>query len=451
VSSPAHPHQFKLLSEARFRPFFWSAFLGTFNDNLLKFAITIWLTYNAPQEWLPAAQVGPMLGALFTVPTLLFSALFGQMADKWPLDALFRWGKVFEIGMMVLAAGVFLSGHAPLMLVCVWLSGLQVTWYSTLKYAYLPRHLQARELVGGNGLMEMGMFTAILLGTLMGGALVEPQAWSAAPHADPAAQVAAVIVLVSLWGWRLSLLVPETPAVVPALKLRWNPVLESWRDVQFSRHGAKDSAWQGRSVLVSILGISWMWFFGALFMMLLPAMVRDVLQAQSSVASACMALVSIGIGLGALCCERLSQGKLARHTVSLGALGMALFGGDIAWCAWALEGHAQAPVGGWALLDYLRQPLAWRLGLDVWFMSMAIGLFSVPLYADMQARSDGQHRARIVGANNIVNAVAMVLSAALAGMLSAAGLGLGQVMGVVVALHVLICGCMRKAWQVVPV
>jgi MFS family permease len=447
VSTPAHPHQFKLLSQARFRPFFWSAFLGTFNDNLLKFAITIWLTYNAPQDWLPAAQVGPMLGALFTVPTLLFSALFGQMADKWPLDALFRWGKVFEIGVMVLAAGVFLSGHAPLMLVCVWLSGLQVTWYSTLKYAYLPRHLQARELVGGNGLMEMGMFTAILLGTLVGGTLVAPHGLPV----SPAVQVSVVVLLVSLWGWRLSMRVPETPAVAPGLTLRWNPVLESWRDVQFSRHGAQDSPWQGRSVLGSILGISWMWFFGALFMMLLPAMVRDVLQAQSSVASACMALVSIGIGLGALCCERLSQGQMARHTVALGALGMALFGGDIAWCAWAAEGHRPAPAGGWALLDYLQQPLAWRLGLDVWCMSMAIGLFSVPLYADMQARSDGQHRARIVGANNIVNALAMVISAALAGVLSSAGLGLWQVMGVTVGLHVLICACMRKRWQVAPI
>jgi predicted MFS family arabinose efflux permease len=447
MSSPAPAHQFELLSQARYRPFFWSAFLGTFNDNLLKFAITIWLTYNAPQDWLPAAQVGPMLGALFTVPTLLFSAVFGQMADKWPLDQLFRWGKVFEIGMMALAACVFLSGHAPLMLVCVWLSGLQVTWYSTLKYAYLPRHLQANELVGGNGLMEMGMFTAILLGTLVGGSLVTANGLPVAP----AVQVSVVVLLVSVWGWRLALRVPETPAVASGLKLRWNPLIESWRDVQFSRHGAKASPWQGRSVLGSILGISWMWFFGALYMMLLPAMVRDVLQAQSSVASACMALVSIGIGVGALCCERLSRGAWARHTVALGALGMAVFGGDIAWCAWAAEAVNQAPGGGWALVDYVQQPLAWRLGLDVWCMSMAIGLFSVPLYADMQARSDGQHRARIVAANNVMNAVAMVLSAALAGVLSSLGLGLGQVMGVTVALHGLVFVAMRKVWRVAPV
>jgi len=185
--------------------------------------------------------------------------------------------------------------------------------------------------------------------------------------------------------------------------------------------------------------------------MLLPAMVRDVLQAQSSVASACMALVSIGIGVGALCCERLSRGAWARHTVALGALGMAVFGGDIAWCAWAAEAVNQAPGGGWALVDYVQQPLAWRLGLDVWCMSMAIGLFSVPLYADMQARSDGQHRARIVAANNVMNAVAMVLSAALAGVLSSLGLGLGQVMGVTVALHGLVFVAMRKVWRVAPV
>jgi hypothetical protein len=237
MNSPQHAHQFRLLRQPRYRPFFWSAFLGTFNDNLLKFAITIWLTYKAPQDWLPAAQVGPMLGALFTVPTLLLSALFGQMADKWPLDRLFRLGKVFEVGMMVLASCVLLYGHAPLMLVCVLLSGVQVSWYSTLKYAYLPRHLQAQELVGGNGLMEMGMFTAILLGTLVGGALVSTDGM-------PAVQVSVVILVVSVWGWRLAQKVPLTGAVAPGLKLRFNPVLESWRDVQFSRHGASNSPWQ---------------------------------------------------------------------------------------------------------------------------------------------------------------------------------------------------------------
>jgi hypothetical protein len=175
-----------------------------------------------------------------------------------------------------------------------------------------------------------------------------------------------------------------------------------------------------------------------------------VLQAQSSVASASMALVSLGIGVGALCCERLSQGAMAGHTVALGALGMALFGGDIAWCAWVAQGHSQAPIGGWALADYVQQPQAWRFGLDVWLMAMSIGLFSVPLYADMQARSDGRHRARIVAANNIVNALAMVLSAALVGVLSSLGLGVGQLMGVTVALHGLVFVAMYKVWRVAP-
>jgi hypothetical protein len=295
----------------------------------------------------------------------------------------------------------------------------------------------------------MGMFTAILLGTLVGGALVS-EAWLSGPwaaswpaglhEAMPALQVSVVVLAVAVWGWRLAQQVPLTGAVLPSLQLRFNPIVESWRDVQFSRHGALQSVWQGRSVFGSILGISWMWFFGALYMMLLPALVKDVLQAQSSVASAAMALVSIGIGVGALCCERLSQGAMARHTVALGAAGMAVFGGDIAWCAWraAQDTAMSAPQGGWTLMAYAMEPQAWRLGLDVWFMSMAIGLFSVPLYADMQARSDGQHRARIVAANNVVNALAMVLSAALAGVLAALGLGLGEVMGVTVALHMVV-------------
>lgn len=428
--------QFELLSQARYQPFFWTVFLGTFNDNLLKFAITILLTYQVQLTWLPPAQVGPALGALFMVPSLLLSAWCGQLADKWPLDRLIRWGKALEVVMMTLAAWALLQRQVPLLLLCVLLSGIHVTLFATVKYAYLPRHLSAPELIGGNGLLEMGMFMAILLGTLVGGPLIMgawvPPDWP--PRWSERATVWAVPVLimaVSLVGWWRSQAVPLTRPTDPGLVLHFSVWRESWRHVRFS---------QGQGgVLLSILGISWMWFFGAMFMMLFPALTRDVLHAQASVASWLLVLVSLGIGAGALCCERLSRGRQPLVLVPVGALGMAVFGGDVAWLTWQMGQAPQVLSGEWGLQAFLTHPPHARLMLDVWLMAMSVGLFSVPLYADMQARSSDSHRARIVAANNILNAVAMVLSALMAGGLLAAGLSLGAVLGTTVALHVLIC------------
>lgn len=424
--------QFELLAQARYRPFFWTVFLGTFNDNLLKFAITILLTYQVQLSWLPPAQVGPVLGALFTVPTLLVSALCGQLADKWPLDRLIRLGKGMEVGMMALAGWALLHRHVPTLLMCVLLSGLHVAWFSTVKYAYLPRHLSAPELIGGNGLLEMGMFSAILLGTLVGGPLIMGDWAPAGWRHDWATPV--LIMAVSLLGWWRSQAVPATAPTDPGLVLNFSLLSEPWRQVRFSHE-------QG-GVLLSILGISWMWFFGAMFMMLFPALTRDVLHAQASVASWLLVLVSLGIGAGALCCERLSRGRRPLALVPVGAVGMAVFGGDVAWLAWQVGASTQAgPTGEWGLQAFLGHPPHWRLMLDVWLMAMSVGLFSVPLYADMQARSSDSHRARIVSANNILNALSMVLCALMAAGLLAAGLSLGAVLGVTVVLHVVVCGC----------
>ena len=171
--TPQAPHQFQLLRQRRYAPFFWAVFLGSVNDNLLKFAVTLLLVYQAGSvaqpAWLTAGIVGPLTGALFIIPSLLMSAVAGRLADHLPLDRLIRWGKGLEVLMMALASIAWSAGHAWGLLACLVLSGMHVTWFSTVKYAYVPRHLDPHELLGGNGLLEMGLFMAILLGTLGGG------------------------------------------------------------------------------------------------------------------------------------------------------------------------------------------------------------------------------------------------------------------------------------------
>ncbi|HEX5372393.1 MAG TPA: MFS transporter [Aquabacterium sp.] len=431
-------HQFRLLRQRRYAPFFWTVFLGTLNDNLLKFAVTLLLTYQVSLAWLPPAVVGPATGALFILPSLLLSATAGQWADKWPLDRLIRAGKALEVAMMLLAAWAVWQREPWTLLGCLLLSGIHVTVFSTLKYAYVPRHLDEPELVGGNGLLEMGMFTAILLGSLVGGLLVAPREWwPGLPMGVEETALPLALVVLALLGWWRAQAIPMTAAVDPELHVHLNPIGETWRNLQrASAHG---------QVLWSLLGISWMWFFGAVFLSLFPALTHDTLKAPSSVASLLLVLISLGIGSGALMCERLARGHSPLRLVPLGALGMAVFGGDLAWSVMQLEQGQGLPTGGWHLQAILGEVALWRLLADVWLMAMSVGWFSVPLYAHMQAQSEPSHRARIVGANNILNAVFILLSAALAWGLGAAGLSYGQVFAATIALHLLACGL---AWRI---
>ena len=172
MSHPDQTSQFALLGQRRFAPFFWTQFLGAANDNLFKFAFTVLVTYQLQVEWLPPSLAGLAIGALFILPFLLFSATSGQLADKYPKEVLIRFVKSLEIAIMLLAGWGFMHQQVPLLLVCVFLMGVHSTLFGPVKFAYLPQHLSERELTGGNGMVEMGTFVAILLGNVAGGLLI---------------------------------------------------------------------------------------------------------------------------------------------------------------------------------------------------------------------------------------------------------------------------------------
>lgn len=172
TDSPAHPNQFALLGQRRFAPFFWTQFAGAGNDNLFKFAFTVMVTYQLSVSWLPPAMAGLVIGALFTLPYLLFSATSGQLTDKWDKTRMFRLVKNLEIAIMLIAAWGFVEAHVPVLLLCIFLMGLHSTLFGPVKFAYLPQVLNERELTGGNGMVEMGTFVAILLGQMAGGLLI---------------------------------------------------------------------------------------------------------------------------------------------------------------------------------------------------------------------------------------------------------------------------------------
>ena len=409
--APEAPNQFALLRQRRFAPFFWTQFSGAANDNLFKFAVTVMVTYQLSVGWLPPAMAGLVIGALFILPFLLFSATSGQLTDKLEKSWLIRRLKDFEIAIALLAAWGLMAQNVPVMLACIFLLGFQSTVFGPVKFAYLPQALNERELTGGNGMVEMGTFVAILMGNVVGGLLV---ALPGIGHATVAVACVALAVL----GRMTAQFIPHAPATDPGLRINWNPVSETWRNLKLA-HG-------NIVVFRSMLGISWMWFFGAVFLSNFPAFAKEVLHGNEHVASLLLVVFSIGIGVGSLLCERLSHRHVEIGLVPLGAIGMTVFAVDLYFASRGLTPHA-----GHTLSSFLAQPGHWRVMADLALLALSAGIYSVPMYALIQLRSAPTHRARIIAANNILNALFMIASSVIAGLLLKAGFSIPQIFLVV--------------------
>lgn len=401
------PNQFALLRQRRFAPFFWTQFSGAANDNLFKFAFTVMVTYQLSVDWLPPAMAGLVIGALFILPFLLFSATSGQLTDKYDKTKMIRFVKNMEIAIMLVAAFGFMNDNVPVLLLCTFLMGVHSTLFGPVKFAYMPQVLSERELTGGNGMVEMGTFVAILLGNVAGGLLV---AIPGIGHTT----VAVACVLAALAGRAVAHFIPSVPATDPGLTINWNPFTETWRNLKLAHENIV--------VFRSLLGISWMWFFGAVFLSQFPSLAKNVLHGNEQVASLLLVVFSIGIGIGSLLCEVLSRRHVEIGLVPLGAIGMSVFSIDLYF---ASRGLPPSEVMG--LAAFMAQGAHWRVMMDLLLLSLFAGLYSVPMYALIQMRSQPTHRARIIAANNILNALFMIASSLIAGALLGAGFTVPQI------------------------
>ena len=407
----AHPNQFALLRQRRFAPFFWTQFTGAANDNLFKFAFTVMVTYQLSVSWLPPAMAGLVIGALFILPFLLFSATSGQLTDKFEKTRVIRFVKNLEIAIMLIAAVGFVTGNVniqvPILLGCTFLMGVHSTLFGPVKFAYLPQALSERELTGGNGMVEMGTFVAILLGNIVGGLII------AVPGVGPV-YVAIGCVLLALGGRAVAQWIPAAPATDPGLNINWNPVTETWRNLKLASTNIV--------VFRSMLGISWMWFFGAVFLSQFPSFAKEVMHGDEQVASLLLVVFSVGIASGSLLCEVLSKRHVEIGLVPLGAIGMSVFAIDLYFASRGMPASNVMGVGA-----FLAMPEHWRVMADLALLSLFAGLYSVPMYALIQLRSQPTHRARIIAANNILNALFMIVSSVLAGALLAAKFTIPQI------------------------
>jgi 1-acyl-sn-glycerol-3-phosphate acyltransferase len=405
--SDDHPNQFALLGQRRFAPFFWTQFAGAANDNLFKFAFTVMVTYQLSISWLDAKMAGLVIGALFILPFLLFSATSGQLTDKYDKTRMIRFVKNLEIAIMLIAALGFSTANVPVLLGCTFLMGLHSTLFGPVKFAYMPQVLSERELTGGNGMVEMGTFVAILAGNIVGGLLV------AIPQVGPT-YVAVACVVAALVGRAIAQFIPSVPATDPSLRINWNPFTETWSNLKLA-HG-------NIVVFRSLLGISWMWFFGAVFLSQFPSFAKEVLHGSSQVASLLLVVFSIGIAIGSLLCETLSRRHVEIGLVPLGAIGMSVFSIDLYFASRGLPASSELSIG-----QFMAISAHWRVMADLALLSLFAGLYSVPMYALIQLRSQPTHRARIIAANNILNALFMIASSVIAGALLGAKFSIPQI------------------------
>ncbi len=393
----------RLIGSRRFGPLFAAQFLSAFNDNAVKNALVLMIAYGARADSQKSAEIlVPLAGALFILPFFLGSATAGQVADRYDKARLIRLIKFSEIFLMLAAAIAVLLGSTNALLVLLTLMGIEAAFLGPLKYAILPDLLPQRELMLGNALVEASTYVAILLGTIAGVLI-------AGRHG--AAIVAGLIVLVALSAWAASLAIPATIAAAPRLQLQWNLFAAT---AEICREAAADPL-----PFRSILGISWFWLAGAVYLSQLPAYVRFALGAEEGIVTLFLTIFSIGIALGSLLCNRLLGGRISARTVPWGALGIALFTIDL-WLA-SPSGKAlpAAPLAG--IAAFLAEPAHWRILVDLLGIAVSGGIFIVPLYVLLQWASPRTRRARAVAANNIVNSGAMVIAAMATMDLLAAG------------------------------
>ena len=388
-------NQFQLFKRRRFNAMFFTQFLGAFNDNIFKQALILVLTYTAASQiGVEVSILNNLAAMLFILPYFLFSALAGQIADKFEKSKLTRFVKLLELVIMTVAAIGFVFEWYTLLFVALFLMGTHSTFFGPIKYAYLPQAMQKDELVGANGLFQMGTSLAILLGMIIAGVLTQlPQSlyW-----------ISVTVVLVAILGYIAARFIPIMPAMQPNLTINWNIFTTSMATVRY--------LYSLPFLFFVILGNSWFWFYGATFLTQTPEFSKVILHGDESVVIFLLTLFSVGVSIGSLLCKSLTKNQVSLRLLPFGIAGLSIFAIDLYFSLSGLNinVNSETLLG---ISDLFGINGSWRVFADLFFLGFSGGLYIVPLYASMQAYAPKSHRARIVGANNIFNAIFMVTSA----------------------------------------
>lgn len=412
-------NQSYLFKERRFLPLFITQYAGCFNDNLIKNALVILVTYRlADKLTLPLAQMILMANAVFVIPYLVFSGIAGQLADKYERSKVIVCVKGAEILIAALAMYGFHNESIFIMYGAVCLMGVHSTFFGPVKYSILPDHLSKEELLSANGYIEAATFIGILLGTLLGGLYTT---WESV--------VMIVILATAVAGFVSALYIPPSNNSIPDLKLNYNLWQES---IDIIKHAASK-----KTVFLCTLGISWFWFIGAAFLSEIPMLSKEIFCANEYVANLFLAIFSIGVGIGSFWCSRIFENEVTARYVPVAAVGISVFAIDLYFACGTL---APSTCNGelYGLWDFLSSINNLRILFDLFFISAISGIYVVPLYAVMQYFSAPNYRSRIIAANNIINAIFMIASSLMLSFLFSMNLSVPTVILIISIINIIV-------------
>lgn len=402
-------HQFQLLTLRRFFPYFATQYLGALNDNIFKTSLLVLISMTFAHEFPDKANIlNNIAAAAFIFPFFLFAATAGQLADKFPKFRLIQIIKLAEVVIALLIGVGFYLDHFDFLLFVLFLLGTQAAFFSPVKYSILPQYLTNEELTGGNGLVQMGTFVAILMGTILGGLLISHPVWGSWA-------IFITTLLCALSGFGLSLLIP--PAIYSNqtvdLKINWEPFSQTYRTLI--------GAIQNPLLFAAMIGISWFWFYGSVLLTQIPNYTKLHLGGGAVVMTTLLTVVSFGIGIGSLLCEKLSGHKEEIGLVPLGAIGLTLFAIDLSFTQAFL-----------------------RVLTDLFLLGLFGGIYIVPLYVMLQTRSPIEKRSQVVAANNIMNAIFMTFASIVAIVLLKLGLSIPQLFLVIALMNAALVLCIFR-------
>ncbi|MFW1958455.1 MFS transporter [Acinetobacter johnsonii] len=384
-----------LLSTRRFLPMFITQFFGALNDNVYKQALLLVITYGwINQQATDVSTLNNLAALLFILPYFIFSATAGQIADKFERSQLIRGIKVLEIVIMLIGSAGFLLGNLWLLLLALFMMGTHSTFFGPIKYAILPEILKPNELMSGNALFQSGTSIAILIGMILGGAVISVSQGNLI-------WISLTVVIIAILGYLSSRFILKQQVSSPDLKIDWNFFRTSFQTLQYAKSLPL--------IFMILLGNSWYWFYGATYLTQIPQLTQQNLHASENVVSLLLTFFSVGIGVGSLLCRRIGGSEVNIKMVPIGAIGLTLFAFYLALSLAFVPERTGAMMNVADMFNH--GAIYYHVMLAVTLLGVSGGFYIVPLYAMMQAYSPRSHRARVVAANNILNAVFMVSSA----------------------------------------
>ncbi|MCD8233301.1 MAG: MFS transporter [Cloacibacillus porcorum] len=347
------------------------------------------------------------VAGLFILPFFLFSSLAGQIADKYEKSFLIRIIKFVEIVLMCLTAAAFETMHLWWLVFLLFCMGTQSTFFGPLKFSILPQLLNDEELVAGNGLVNAGTNIAILTGTLCGGLFI----------LSPLGRhyISAGVVGVAVAGYAASRFIPLAAPSSPKLRIDRNLFRSTWEMLVYPL--------SNKDVFRSIIGISWFWFLGSVFLAQFPSFAKDTLGGDEQVSTLFLVIFSVGVGAGATLCNKLLKGRVSGRYLSYSLIGMSVFIGML----YMFSASASAGEGLMSVWEFLRGPRAAGIVFSMFMIALSGGLYSVPMYAMMQRMTPESHMARVIASLNIIDSLGMVLAAALTALMIAAGMSISGI------------------------